>query len=280
MKKLIFIFSFFVLLISCNQKEVESSKKLSVMTYNMRYLNTHDGDNIWKNRLPIIVDLINDNSPDLIGTQELVHKQITDLNKALDDYNYFGVGRLDGKSEGEYAAIFYKKNNLELVDGDTFWLAENIDSVGAKGWDAACERIVTWAEFKDGAGKQLFLFNTHFDHVGEVAKRKSAELLLSKVNEVAGNKVAIITGDFNSLPESTVYKTLIKGKLIDLEKLSKNRFGPGWSYNGFTDSIMTKIDYVFTNKELRVEKAKTLSYKWGNIYPSDHLPIIIATEFN
>ena len=44
---------------------------------------------------------------------------------------------------------------------------------GQKGWDAACERVATWAIFKDKkSGKEFFFLNTHLDHMGQVARHE------------------------------------------------------------------------------------------------------------
>ncbi len=133
--------------------------------------------------------------------QEALHVQMNDLQKALPDFKYAGVGRTDGKQDGEYSAIFYNAKKLQLLESKTFWLSETPTVAGSKSWDAAITRIVTWAKFKDiESSKTFFVFNTHFDHIGKVARRESAKLLLKKINEIAGNSSVIITGDFNATP--------------------------------------------------------------------------------
>ena len=53
--------------------------------------------------------------------------------QALPEYDGIGVGRDDGKTAGEYAPLFYRKDKYEVLDSNTFWLAENPDSVGMMG---------------------------------------------------------------------------------------------------------------------------------------------------
>ena len=137
----------------------------------------------------------------LLGVQEALHDQMMDMQQHLPQYKYFGGGRDDGKTRGEYSAIFYDTTRLQWMAGDMFWLSQTPGVPGSVGWDAAITRIVTWCKFKDRqTGKIFFAFNTHFDHMGQRARAESAKLLLQKVKDIAGKTTAIITGDFNATP--------------------------------------------------------------------------------
>ena len=132
---------------------------------------------------------IKDHELDIVGMQEVLHSQFQDLRAGLPEYDGIGVGRDDGKTAGEYAPLFYRKDKYEVLDSNTFWLAENSDSVGMMGWDAVCVRIATWAKFKDKATGKIFMaVNTHFDHVGEEARRQSALLIIRKIKEIVGER--------------------------------------------------------------------------------------------
>ena len=149
-------------------------------------------------------------APDVVGMQEVVKNQLDDLKNRLPQYTALGVGRADGKEAGEYCSLFYKTDRFELIKNGNFGLSETPDTIGVKGWDAACERIVTWAILKDKtSGKKLAAFNTHFDHVGKVARRESAKLLLAKMHELAEGLPVILTGDFNGTVDSEPILSLI-----------------------------------------------------------------------
>lgn len=171
------------MLLSCSL----SAQRLYVGTYNIRYNNSNDEKegNAWAMRCPQLCDFINFEQPDIFGTQEVLVDQLLDLKKRLDGYDYIGVGRDDGKERGEYAAIFYKKDQLRLLDSGNFWLSPTPEHASL-GWDAACIRICTWGKFQDKtSGKQFLFFNTHMDHVGVIARRESAQLILKRINQLS-----------------------------------------------------------------------------------------------
>ena len=142
--------------------------RLRVMTYNIRMDNPGDGDNQWKFRKDLAAEMVKFHEVDIFGAQEVLHHQLTDLLDRLPGFAYVGVGREDGKTKGEYAPIFYRKDRFTVEKSGNFWLAEDMNAVGKKGWDAACERVATWAILKDkNTGKRLFFLNTHLDHMGK-----------------------------------------------------------------------------------------------------------------
>ncbi|MBS1563601.1 MAG: endonuclease/exonuclease/phosphatase family protein, partial [Bacteroidetes bacterium] len=146
-------------------------------TYNLRYDNPGDAkDNPWQKRYPHIAAIIRETNLDIFGTQEGLFNQLSDLLRALPAYEYSGLGRNGGR-EGEHSAIWYKRDRFTLMKSGLFWLSETPEAV-SKGWDAKYERICTWAEFEDRqTGFIFYYFNTHFDHKGVVARRKSIDLL-------------------------------------------------------------------------------------------------------
>ena len=149
--------------------------------------------------------------------------------------------------------LFYNSERLDLQDGSTFWLSENPEAVGQKGWDANLPRIVTWAKFKDRKTKKIFfVFNTHFDHIGKVARVGSAKLLLEKVKSIAGKSSVIVTGDFNAMPQDEPIKLLVdrtnSNRLIDAKEISAQpHYGPTGTSNGFgpKETSDQPIDYIF-----------------------------------
>ena len=195
----------FVLLVASCSKQPEA--KVDVMSFNIRLDHVADSLNNWKYRKDAAAQMIAYYTPDVVGMQEVLKNQLDDLKNRLPQYTALGVGRADGKEKGEYCSLFYKTDRFDLVKSGYFGLSETPDSIGIKGWDAACERIVTWAVLKDKvSGKELAAFNTHFDHIGKVARRESAVLLLAKIREIASDLPVVITGDFNGTVDSDLQR--------------------------------------------------------------------------
>lgn len=258
-----------------------AQKELNVMTFNIRYDNKGDSMNAWPYRKDNAASQVLFHKVHLLGVQEALHHQLLDLKMRLKHFAFVGVGRNDGKQKGEYSAIFYDSLRLQLLHSETFWLAEKTNVPGLKGWDASFERIVTWAKFKDRKSKKVFYhFNTHFDHMGKVARRESAKLLLQKVKEIAGNTAAIITGDFNATPGDEPVQVLVDesnvDRFIDANKISKEtHYGPTGTFNAFKNKETTNepIDYIFLKNKIDVLQHATLSQSWQGRFSSDHFPV-------
>jgi len=253
---------------------------LQIMSYNIRYNTPADGVNAWPNRKARVAQLLNTHKADVMGFQEVLVDQLEDLRVSLPDYNYVGVGRDDGRSKGEYAPVFYLKAKLELLGQGTFWLSETPD-VPSRGWDAALPRICTWAKLRHLKTSRVFYhFNTHFDHVGALARANSATLLLKKIGAIAADNPTILTGDFNAEPGSQPYKTLT-ATLSDTSETAKNRAGGVVTCPGFQvgRSGGVKIDYIFASKHLTPKSYATLNSSWQGYYLSDHLPLLVGATF-
>ena len=150
----------------------------SIMSYNIRYSTERDKENQWEYRKAEVVELINYYSPEIFGIQEGLEKQVKYIDMALDNYRYVGVGRDDGKTKGEYAAIFYNHDRLRPISSHTYWLSETPNEVSI-GWDASMERITTFGQFYDMQTEDtLYVFNCHFDHIGKTSRKNSAKLIL------------------------------------------------------------------------------------------------------
>ncbi len=261
--------------------------QLNLMTFNVRNDNPEDSLNNWKYRKDFAASMIRFYDIDVLGTQEVLNNQLNDLLSALPQYTYAGVGRLDGKKAGEYSAIFYKKDKFDLLDSGNFWLSENPSAAGVKGWDAACERIVTWVILKEKKTEKKFAFiNTHFDHVGKIARRESAKLLLSRVDEIAKGLPLFVSGDFNSTPQSEVVTMLTDKKrtnhLIDSRSIAPFIYGPAWTNHSFGKDPMDKrqiIDYIFVNNKVKVEAEAVIAERLNNLYLSDHNPVLLKASF-
>lgn len=256
--------------------------KINIMSFNIRYDNAGDGDNQWKFRKDYAADLIRFYDADIIGTQEVLHNQLTDLCDRMPDYSYVGVGREDGKTKGEYSVVLFKKDRFKIIDSGNFWLSENMNAIGNKGWDAACERIATWVILKDKeSGKSLFLLNTHLDHMGQTARREGAKLVLKEAEVLAKGLPVVVTGDFNATPNEESIQVLTnkndKRYLTHTRDIAALKYGPEYTFHNFGKIPVEKrqfIDYIFVKGDIKVTRHGVLTDLKYNLYPSDHYPIL------
>jgi endonuclease/exonuclease/phosphatase family metal-dependent hydrolase len=250
---------------------------INIASYNLRMNTPKDGVNAWPNRKENVKGLVQFHEFDIFGVQEAFIGQLHDLSE-LTEFRYIGKGRDDGKEGGEHSAILYKKDRFKLLKSGDFWLSETPDKPG-KGWDATCcNRICSWAKFQDIASKkEFFFFNVHFDHQGVEARRQSGNLMVKKINEIAGKSTVILTGDFNSTPETEQIKT-IQTLLSDAHEVTQQKpYGPEGTFNAFKfDAPMNeRIDYIFVSKNIDVLKYGVLTDAKDQRYPSDHQPVVV-----
>ncbi|HOZ75038.1 MAG TPA: endonuclease/exonuclease/phosphatase family protein [Flavobacterium sp.] len=253
------------------------SQELKTMSYNLRVDFGGDGENNWEFRRDLLAGQLGFYAPDFIGTQEGKYHQLGFITTALPEYDYIGISRDGSKTDGEFSAIFYNHKRFKVIDDKTFWLSETPNQK-SKGWDAALERICTYGLFEEIAtGKKCYVFNTHLDHIGELARTNSAKLIVEKIKSVnTKNLPVIFTGDFNSEPNSAAYQAIL-ALLHDSKTICKSKpFGPAGTFNGFKfhEPVTLLIDYIFVSKgNIEVLKQAVLSDSKDCKYPSDHLPV-------
>jgi endonuclease/exonuclease/phosphatase family metal-dependent hydrolase len=266
------VFSIFILLFIT---EISLAQEVRVMTYNIRYDTPSDSVNQWGKRAEKVYALIKKYDPDILGVQEALHNQMMDLAKNLPDYGFVGAGREDGKTKGEYSAIFYKKSKVNVVRQNTFWLSQTPDVPGSKNWDASLTRVATWATMRDAVTKrEFFILNTHFDHIGKESRTQSASIIKAAAKSNAAGLPVIITGDLNCTRKDPPYSTLTdKQELTLIDPAGENPPGTFCSFK--VNSIECRgIDYIlhstaWTSRDYRVVKDND-----GKYYPSDHLPVV------
>ena len=263
--------------------QASEKSKLRIASYNLRMNTPKDMENAWPNRKDMVSALIQYHDFDIIGTQEAFKEMLDDITTS-GNYIYTGKGREDGLDGGEHSAILYKKDKLELMDSGDFWYSETPDIPG-KGWDAeCCNRICSWAKFKDLSNGQIFyFFNSHFDHQGKIARRESSKLLLKQIKAIAQNAPVFCTGDLNATPDSEPIQLILSDSLLkDSRGLSETApYGPTGTFQGFkTDAPMkNRIDYVFVTDQIQVHKYGVLTDIQDNRFPSDHCPVVVDVSF-
>ncbi|WAA08816.1 endonuclease/exonuclease/phosphatase family protein [Fervidibacillus albus] len=264
-------------------KELQDGQ-IRIMSYNLRYGASNYEE--WMNRKQHLADQIINYMPDSIGIQEGDAYWMSEedgLPSMLDDYSYVGVGRDDGDTLGEYAAIFYLKDKYEVVDSGTFWLSETPDEVSI-GWDAVANRICTWVTLSNKVtGETYTHFNTHLDHVGKTARSKSVDLLLEKIKEF--DTPIVLTGDFNFFEKSDAYDKIIESKILsDSKYLASDSMSHG-TMNWFLPlnfQLLRPIDFCFVSRnQIIVDTYRVDNSVWVEGKPvSDHYPVIVDMRIN
>lgn len=271
-----------------NEKSEEKQiTKINVMSFNLRYDNSGDGENNWQFRKDTAAKIIKEKHIDIIGTQEALANMMEDLKERLPEYNAIGVGREDGINQGEYSSIFYKKDRFEEIKSGNFWLSETPNTPGSLGWDAACTRIATWAVLKDLQTELTFFFvNTHLDHVGVEARKNGVELMIQKAMKEANGLPFIITGDFNAEPNSDVIgfvKNYQNPKIVWAREIAKNKSDKTGTFHDFgkiAENERSYIDYIFVSENATVPYYEVVDEKLNEIYISDHNPIWATIELS
>lgn len=254
------------------------AQDLTVMSFNIRLNVESDKENAWPQRKQDVADLLTYYHPDYFGVQEALPEQMKDIKAGLKNYDYIGVGRDDGKEKGEFSALFYDTNRLEVVKSGTFWLSETPEKP-SKGWDAALNRICTYAVFKDKKSKKEFLaMNLHFDHIGNVARVRSSELILKKIKELNPKNLPVtLSGDFNLTDDSKPIKILSQNMKDTFYHSETKHYGPVGTFTAFNVNEIPKerIDYIFT-KGFTIRSHRHINDRRENLlYPSDHFPVIV-----
>ena len=260
--------------------------QLKVLTYNIRLDTPADGANQWPYRKEKVAGLLLEQQPDIFGVQEALHNQMQDLEQLLPDYRWYGVGRDDARTSGEYSALFYRSDKYDLMKSGTFWLSETPGIPGSKSWDAAITRICSWGYFREkDSGRTFFVFNTHFDHQGTQARLKSMELIREKIRETAGSAPFVLMGDFNFQPTDAPYalvgdtsqwKVSDSFHAAEVRKTEKQCTFTGFKVEG---AECRRIDYIFASDHCRVLSFDIIQQNDGRHFPSDHLPVLAELSF-
>lgn len=248
------------------------------MTFNVRLLTDKDGANNWDARRDLAVQMLRAENPDVIGTQELFKRQGDDLVARLPEYAWFGEGR-GGGDDDEHMGVFYRKDRLRVLESGNFWLSDTPEVPGSRTWGNLYPRMVTWARFERIADRTRFtLYNTHLPYreEDEAARIRCAELIRARLDQLDQNEIVIVTGDFNTTPDSRVHE-MLTAKLTDAWIAASQRSGPEATFHGFTGQAERRIDWILS-RGLKAESAKTVTTQAAGRYPSDHFPVVVELD--
>lgn len=256
---------------------VTAGQTLTFMTYNIRYDNPGDGINSWPFRKIWLSRQIDSVSPDILGIQEGLIHQVRYLDSLWKKYKYIGVGRDDGKTKGEFSAIFYRTDAVKMIRQGTFWLSATPGQVST-GWDASMERICTYGLFREKkSGKRFWVFNTHFDHRGAEARTNSAVLILKMIKELNEQGwPVILMGDFNTAADTEPIR-MISSRFRDARIADKSMImGPEGTFNGFDPEkpSVERIDFIFAGYNAQPDSYWVIRESNNRKFPSDHYPVV------
>jgi endonuclease/exonuclease/phosphatase family metal-dependent hydrolase len=265
---------------------------LKVMSFNVRYSTSGAGEkkaeNNWSDpshpRRERVIRVIQDFEPDLLDVQEARNHQIKDLQKALSDYDFYGIGRDDGKTAGEYSGIFYRRDRFRREDQGSFWLSETPATPGTtfRARRGSVPRIASWVKLVDqSTGREFLLLNMHWDNASEPARRKSAALVRKRLATLAKDRPAIVTGDLNAFEDTPALKTLINGDGEDAISLTDSfryvhpvrRPDEATHHNWEGTTKGSRIDFILTTPEFEPTTAEIVRTTYDGLVPSDHYPV-------
>ncbi len=254
------------------------------MTFNIRYGTADDGPNRWERRRALVFDVIRGQGqgPDVLALQEALRFQLDELRANLSGYAELGVGRDDGGTNGEYAAILYRADRFDVLAHGTFWFSETPEVPGSTGWGARLPRICSWARLLDrGSGRSLYIYNVHLDHESQESRERSASLLIERIQGTANRDPLIVAGDFNAGEDNPAMR-ILRGddrtdgpRLRDSYRVLHPDAAEVGTFNAFRgDSSGPKIDGVFVSDGWRVDAAAIVRSSRDGRYPSDHFPVV------
>lgn len=255
-----------------SQPESDTEQTVRAMTFNIRWASPNDGLNVWENRSEWVAALIDTSDADIVGLQEVTHRQLEDIMAAQSRFDWVGVGRDDGQQGGEYSPILFDSSRFELVSWDTKWLSSTPDSIGSVGWDAALPRVATRVVLRETrTNLDIRVVNTHFDHRGVEARIRSAAMIGDW-----GPSYDLALGDFNVEPASEAYQTMIDGGWVDAGMSPPVQPVESGTFRTFdpTSDTSVRIDFIFHRPSWEVLSYDVLDPIVNGAYPSDHLPVV------
>ena len=269
---------------------------IRLMTFNILVDKRKDAPYSWEHRCQQIISLLKYYNPDIFCIQEALEHQKAYIAECFPEYACFGIGRSDGKFDGEQVPIFHRKDMFALKAEGNFWLSELPHIPGSIGWDAKCPRTVVWKKLQHYASKHSFIIaNTHYDHVGKLANTNSAQLICKELSLIEPSCATFLCGDFNSSEQSPVYEGILSSGFLDASKAEGTIcYGLPFTYHRFMmhqyttdllrlqqehDRIFRSIDHVFYRGKIKSLRYGILADNQLGVYPSDHLPVLCDFSF-
>ena len=278
MNKLLAFAGIFLLASSC------ATIKVASFNNQIGFPNEKNEPAKWPGRLPLVQKMLEEENFDIVGMQEPMWYQCKDMEKFLTDYAWVGCSVYGPMENGpyHYNPIFYRKDKFELMEWGRFWFSDTPDEPGSMSWGNTTPRMCVWARFKDKRnGGEFFHFNMHYDHKSKQSMENSSRLMLKKLEEIAGDRPAFFTGDYNSYDGSKAYLILAEsGKLTDSHTIAdrtENTDIASWNeYKPIRHTEkMENLDHLFVTPGIKVMSWRLVTTSYDGKYPSDHFPIVV-----
>lgn len=270
---------------------------LTVTTFNIRYGTAADGEDAWALRRAALIDVIRSQDPDILALQEALRFQLDELLEALPEYAMTGVGRDDGKSAGEHAAILYRTSRFRPVDGGAFWLSDTPQVPGSRSWGNRVTRLCTWVRLRAiPSARVIDVYNTHLDHESQPSRQRAVELIADRIAARPDRTAPVIlAGDFNvgednpairflkgeipaASPERAATITTLQASLWPGLRCAFRAANPSavdvGTFNAFKDERRgPMIDYIFVDPAFEVRSAQIDRARRNGRSASDHDPV-------
>jgi endonuclease/exonuclease/phosphatase family metal-dependent hydrolase len=285
----VFAATLFVSLFSGTTAVLADDSDLRVMSFNVRFSkagsNEKSSDNNWGDanhpRRERAVRVIREINPDLLGVQEAREGQVEDFERALPEYEFYGIGRDDGKTAGEFSGIFYRRARFTRKDAGSFWLSDTPEKPGTTFSYNKLPRIASWVLLADIQTKREFvLLNMHWDHQDEQAREKTAALVRQRLAATAQGRPIIVVGDLNSFEDTKAFATLIGAdaagdKLGDsFREIHPERSPEEASFDDWKGTLKgSRIDFILHSAEFKPTAAEIVRKSYDGLWPSDHYPV-------
>ncbi len=267
-----------------NQADLQKYPKtgeIKIISFNVRYGTAKETNpsNNWANRSAACLAMIKDHKPTCIGFQEAIYdlQFLWFKDQLKDEYDGFGVGRDNGKDKGECMGVLYRKSEVKLIDGGTFWLSPTPDVCSkADEWDAACFRTATWGIFEVIAtGKRFCYINTHLDHKGSKARSESMKLIAERFRQYNPDYSLpqFLSADFNAQPGDQIFQN-IPNMRNSRDLAPSGKTDNNTTYNAWGSNDNSRIDNILFSTPAEVKEYHTITEPYNSVaYLSDHFPI-------
>lgn len=255
---------------------------MRVMTFNIRFETEEDGSNGWVYRRELVTELIHKYEPSILGTQEGMIQQLKYVQDELPEYQMYAPHRVSDAMD-QYPTLYFRKNQLDVLEGDEFWLSKTPRSHRSKDWDSAFPRMMSCARVRSkGFANSIWVAVTHLDHMGETARYEQAKIITRWLSDL--NCPVILMGDFNDRPDSDVHRLLASPNtgLKDTWQLLGNEEGASsFTHHDFHGAPRkTRMDWILVTPEFRTTRAEIVRDHRGESYPSDHFPYMVDMELS
>lgn len=257
-------------------EDADKKPGIKVATYNVALFNRETSGFISQD----ILAKMKKQKVDILCMQE--YNDISGDKKNSDSYKeyfpYHVLGNNDMIIYSRYPIVDMKNFDFEMTNNSAMWadidingqmyriVNVHLETTGLNGTFHQAAKLS--AQGYDVSGNRLLgaIYGNYT--MGMMARAGQAISITNELRmNAAENTSLIICGDFNDVPYSFVYNTML-GDLIDGFK----ECGAGWMYT-FRGNKRVRIDYIFHDKSL-----KGLSYYTQDLSYSDHYPVFMKLE--